>query len=95
MSIVEKTGKTVDEALQEALAELNLTREQVDVEIIDEPKKAILGIIGGRKAKVRVTSKEVAPVVTPAPAAAVHRPADDHRPGRAGCGAVRRDLNRK
>ena len=71
MSIVEKTGKTVDEALQEALAELNLTREQVDVEIIDEPKKAILGIIGGRKAKVRVTSKEVAPVIAPAPEVAV------------------------
>jgi spoIIIJ-associated protein len=57
MTTVEKTGKTVDEALKEALAELNLTQDQVDVEVVEEPKKALLGIIGGRKAKVRVTPK--------------------------------------
>ncbi|MCH4157470.1 MAG: protein jag [Acidaminococcaceae bacterium] len=74
MSTVEKTGKTVEEALQEALKELNLTQDQVDVEIVDEPKKALLGLIGGRKAKVRVTPKAeqaaAAPVAAPAPAAA-------------------------
>lgn len=80
MSTVEKTGKTVDEALQEALKELNLTQDQVDVEIVDEPKKGLLGLIGSRKAKVRVTSKSetetTAPVVEAAtPAAAPAEPA--------------------
>jgi spoIIIJ-associated protein len=71
---IEKTGKTVEEALEEALKELQLTKDQVDVEILDEPKKAILGIIGGRKARVKVTPKaapapEAPKVETPAPVA--------------------------
>ncbi len=57
MESVEKTGKTIADALAEALQELNLTAEQVDVEVLEEPKKAILGLIGGRKAKIRVTPK--------------------------------------
>ena len=72
MTTVEKTGKTVDEALKEALAELNLTQDQVEVEVLEEPKKALLGIIGGRKAKVRVTPKveAAAPAAVEEPVAA-------------------------
>jgi spoIIIJ-associated protein len=71
---IEKTGKTVEDALEEALKELQLTKDQVDVEILEEPKKAILGIIGGRKARVKVTPKaapapEAPKVETPAPVA--------------------------
>jgi spoIIIJ-associated protein len=52
---IEKTGKTVDEAIKEALKELDLTREEVEIEILEEGSKKMLGIIGGKDAAVRVT----------------------------------------
>ena len=52
---VEKSAKTVEEAIELALAELGLDQEDVDVEIIDSGAKAVLGIVGGRDAVVRVT----------------------------------------
>lgn len=58
MFTVEKTAKTVEEALKLALIDLDAKQEEVNVEILDEPKKAILGLIGGKEAKVRVSLKE-------------------------------------
>lgn len=52
---IEKTGKTVEEAINEALAELEVTRDDVEIEIIDEGSKKMLGILGGKEAVVRVT----------------------------------------
>jgi spoIIIJ-associated protein len=52
---IEKTGKTVEEAIKEALKELNLTREEIDVEILEEGSKRMLGIIGGKDAAIRAT----------------------------------------
>lgn len=57
MVSIEMTGKTVDEALEAALAELHTTRENVDVEILEEAKDALFGLFGGRKAKIKVTVK--------------------------------------
>ncbi len=54
-SVVEKTGKTVDEALELALIALDTTREEVEFEVLEEPAKAFLGIFGGNEAKIRVT----------------------------------------
>lgn len=56
---IEKTGKTAQEAILAALAELNLTEEDVDIEVLEEGNKGIFGIIGSKIAKVRVTVKEV------------------------------------
>ena len=62
MAFVEKTGKTVDEAVAEALKALNITADQAEIEVLEEGKKAFLGFFGGKNAKVRVTVKEaVAP----------------------------------
>ncbi len=58
MNIVEKTGSTVKEAIALALEELNITEEEANIEILEEEKKAILGLFGGKKAKVRVSIKE-------------------------------------
>lgn len=58
MFTVEKTAKTVEEALKLALIDLNAKVEEVIVEILDEPKMAFLGLIGGKEAKVKVTLKE-------------------------------------
>ncbi|RCX16139.1 spoIIIJ-associated protein [Anaerobacterium chartisolvens] len=55
---IEKTAKTVQEAISAALEELKTARENVEVEIIDEGNKGIFGLIGNKMAKVRVTVKE-------------------------------------
>lgn len=54
MNQTEATGRTIDEATTAALGLIGATREEVDVEILQEPKPAILGF-GGREARVRVT----------------------------------------
>lgn len=52
---VEKEAKTIDEAIQLALEELNIDLEDAKVDILDEGSKAKLGLFGGKGAKVRVT----------------------------------------
>jgi len=54
-NVVEKTGKTVEEALELALIALDTTRDQVEFEVLEEPAKAFLGIFGGNEAKIKVT----------------------------------------
>jgi spoIIIJ-associated protein len=57
MEGVDASGKTVDEAVEKALAELGLDRSQVDVEVVREGRGGILGI-GGEEARVVVRPKE-------------------------------------
>ncbi|MGE5675759.1 MAG: RNA-binding cell elongation regulator Jag/EloR [Mycobacterium leprae] len=57
MKTVEKSGRTVDEALAAALVELRVPADRVAVEIVDEGKGGFLGI-GARPAVVRVTPKQ-------------------------------------
>lgn len=54
MKIVEVSGRTVEEAVEAALDQLGATREQVDVEVLEEGTRGFLGILGGREARVRV-----------------------------------------
>ena len=53
----EKWGVDVDTAVDLALKELKLTREDVDVEVLEESSSGFLGI-GSKLARVRVTAKE-------------------------------------
>lgn len=55
MKSVIKVSKTVDDAIKEALIELDANKEDVKIEIIDEPSKGLFGLIGGKDAKVRVS----------------------------------------
>ncbi|CDG36890.1 MAG TPA: RNA-binding cell elongation regulator Jag/EloR [Acetivibrio thermocellus] len=55
---VEKSAKTVREAIDLALLELNTTEDKVEVEVLEEGSKGIFGLIGSKQAKVRVTLKE-------------------------------------
>ncbi|EAD0049254.1 protein jag [Listeria monocytogenes] len=50
-------GSNVEEAIQNALATLETTRDKVEVEVLDEGKKGIFGI-GSRLAMVKVIEKE-------------------------------------
>lgn len=58
MAFVEKTAKTVDLAVAEALKELNITQDDAVIEVLEEPKDGFLGIFGRKDAKVRVTVRE-------------------------------------
>lgn len=57
MKIIEKTGKSVEEAVKSALSELNLTEDKVEVEVLEEGSKGLFKIIGVKPAKVRVKVK--------------------------------------
>jgi len=54
---VEKVAKSVDEAVELALNELQVSKEDVDIEVLEEGTKAVLGLFGGKEAKVLVTVK--------------------------------------
>lgn len=64
MRSLEKTGKTVDEAIWSGLQELKLSRDQVEISILDVGSKGFLGL-GARPAKVLLT--EIAPEMTVEP----------------------------
>lgn len=49
-------GKTVDAAIEEGLKNLGVTKEQVEITVIEEPTKGVLGI-GGKKAKISMEVK--------------------------------------
>ena len=54
---IETEGETVEEAIENALGELEATREQVTIDVISEPTKGILNF-GAKPAKVRATLKQ-------------------------------------
>ena len=56
METVERSARTVEEAVELALMELNVDRTEVEVETINRGKAGFLGI-GGELARVRVTLK--------------------------------------
>ena len=48
-------ANTVEEAVEAALAELNIPRENIKIQILTEGKKGLFGMEGAKKAKIRVT----------------------------------------
>ncbi|MCX8128990.1 MAG: protein jag [Clostridia bacterium] len=55
---IEKTAKSVREAISLALEELKTTEDNVNIEVLDEGNKGIFGLIGNKMAKIKVTVKE-------------------------------------
>ncbi len=55
MENLEMSGKTVEEAIQRALEELGVSREEVEVTVVREGRSGVLGI-GAEEARVRVRS---------------------------------------
>ena len=58
------TGKTMDLAVEAALAKLGLTRDEVSVQVLQQAKSGFLGF-GAQPAKVEVTYEVPDPVVVP------------------------------
>ena len=59
MRVVEACGKTVEEATEKALEQLNLPIERVQIEILEEPSSGLFGLIGAKQARVRVSEKSL------------------------------------
>lgn len=57
MSVVEKTGRSIEEAKRAALRELGIDEDDAYVEILSVPSSGFLGIFGKKDARVRVTRK--------------------------------------
>lgn len=57
MKSIEMIGKNVEDALQKALKKLNLNRDKVEIEILDEGSKGLFNLIGSKPAKIRVKIK--------------------------------------
>lgn len=60
MEWVETTGKTVDEAMDRALAHLGVHRDDAEVEVIEEPKAGLFGRVKG-EARVRARVRPSGP----------------------------------
>ena len=54
---IEVQGRTVDEAVSEALLQLGARQDEVEVTVLEEPKSGFLGILGARQARVLVKKK--------------------------------------
>ena len=54
MRTLEQQGKSVDDAITKALEELNVSRDQISVEILEEGSRGLFGLMGTRPAKIRV-----------------------------------------
>src|ERR1043166_8280496 len=61
MRSIESEGDTIDQAIENALRALNVTRDQVEIEILTGATRGLLGF-GGKKARVRATVRP--PVVS-------------------------------
>jgi predicted RNA-binding protein Jag len=54
---IETKGKTVDLAVSEALLQLGLRRDEVEIKVLEEPRAGLMGFLGKRQAKVLVTKR--------------------------------------
>jgi spoIIIJ-associated protein len=75
---IEVSGKSVDDALLQALVRLHKRRDEVEVTVLQEPARGTFGI-GGKEARVRVTvlPPRGSAVITPEMADALLGPADE------------------
>lgn len=63
---VEGRGKTVDDAILDALTKLGVSREAVDIEVLSEGSRGVWGI-GAEDARVRATLKSARPLAAARP----------------------------
>jgi spoIIIJ-associated protein len=76
MESVEQTGRTVEEAVNAGLKVLGASREEVEVEVLSQESRGILGsILGHSSVKVRVTRRPA-----PKPVERVPHPAEPEGP---------------
>ncbi|MFC5711644.1 RNA-binding cell elongation regulator Jag/EloR [Thalassorhabdus alkalitolerans] len=57
MRTIKVSGKTIEEALSQALNDLEAQRDEVEYEVLEEPQKGFLGFIGNKPALLKVQVK--------------------------------------
>jgi spoIIIJ-associated protein len=55
---VEAQGKTIENALEKALKELQASAEEVDIELLPEPNKGFFSFFGPKMVSIRVTRRD-------------------------------------
>jgi spoIIIJ-associated protein len=55
MELSEFEGKTTEEAVENACRKLNVPRDDISIEVIEPGSPGIFGLVGGRKARIRVS----------------------------------------
>jgi len=81
MNAVEAEGTTIEEAIVNALKQLQVERESAEIEVLAQPTKGFLGI-GGKKARVRATLRvplSARALEPPSPPVEPRRPAEPRR----------------
>ena len=58
MRSIEISARTIDEAIKLAAKELEASLDIIEIEILDEPSKGFLGILGNKQARIRAIVKE-------------------------------------
>ncbi len=58
MDEIIQEGKNVQEAIARALEKMGLPRERVDIEVLDEGSRGILGIISSKNARIKARRKK-------------------------------------
>ncbi len=58
MKIKEFSAKSIEEAKKLALEEFNVSEDELDITIIERESKGLLGIFGGKDAKITASLKE-------------------------------------
>lgn len=64
-SVSEFEGKTVDHAVEQACTSLNVSKEELKYSVISHGSSGIFGLVGVRKAKIRVTVPDPEPEEEP------------------------------
>ncbi len=73
MESIEASGKSVDEAVQQALTRLGKRREEVDILVLQEPTRGTFGL-GSKEARVRVTTRDTSFMTRPPASGAIITP---------------------
>ncbi len=78
MESIEASGKSVDDAVLQALANLKKRRDEVEITVLQEPARGTFGL-GNKEARVRVTvrSGSVGAIITPQMADAILGPEEE------------------
>jgi len=55
--MIEREARTAEAAIEELCKELNRSREELDIEVVEEGSRGLLGFVGSKKVKVRARIK--------------------------------------
>lgn len=56
--VLEQEGTTPEEAIEKALERLGVSKDKAKIEILDEGSKGLFGLVGTKKAKVKVSIED-------------------------------------